>query len=57
MYTNYKTFTDNLTKEERASITELGENKNILKKSDKGGGGHNGQRILYKSCCTGRSFK
>ena len=39
MYTNYKTFTDNLTKEERASITELGENKNILKKSDKGGGG------------------
>ena len=39
MYTNYKTFTDNLTKEERASITELGKNKNILKKSDKGGGG------------------
>ena len=35
---NYKTFTDNLTKEERASITELRENGNIiLMKSDKGG--------------------
>ena len=36
---NYKTFTDSLTKEERASIAELRENENIiLKKSDKGGG-------------------
>ena len=36
---NYKSFTDSLTKEERASITELRENENIiLKKSDKGGG-------------------
>ena len=36
---NYKTFTDNLTKDERASITELTENGNIiLKKSDRGGG-------------------
>ena len=37
---NYKTFTDNLAKEETASITELRENENIvLKKSDKEGGG------------------
>ena len=37
---NYKTFTGNLAKEERASITELRENENIiLKKSDKGGNG------------------
>ena len=36
---NYKIFTDNLTKEQKASITELKENENIiLKKSDKGGG-------------------
>ena len=36
---NYKIFTENLTKEERASITKLRENGNIiLKKRDKGGG-------------------
>ena len=36
---NYETCTDNLTKEERASITELRESENIiLKRSDKGGG-------------------
>ena len=36
---NYQTFTDNLTKEERASINKLRENDDIiLKKSDKGGG-------------------
>ena len=37
---NYKIFTDNLTKEKRASITELWENKNIvLVKHDKRGDG------------------
>ena len=35
---NYKTFTDNLTKKERTSITELRGNKNVfLKKGDTGG--------------------
>ena len=35
---NYKTFTDNLTKEERAGIAELRENENIiLNKIDEGG--------------------
>ena len=37
---NYKIFTDNLTKEKRASITELWENKNtVLVKHDKRGDG------------------
>ena len=34
---NYKIFTDNLTKEERASTTKLRENGNIFKKNDKEG--------------------